>query len=259
MAYPNDPPAPPTLALKSGESINTGLVGWWPLTEGSGTSATDISGNSYTGTARSSQGWAVTSKGTAADNTSLTNGGFTYGDQADLDMFGDKSFSMWVNPNGGSATQVLFEKRASSGGLVGYTCYVRYATDSTIGFLADSGATTSTASSAAALPSSTWSHVCVVVSGNDATIYVDGSPGTTVTNANFAADLSNAVNFVTGYAQRDPGSQDDFDGSMQNVRVWDTALTAQQVSDIYATPWLGSNYEESGDTYFFPAHFGGRL
>jgi hypothetical protein len=245
-----DPPAPASmLPLDNASGINTSQELWLPLTDGSGTTATDISGNSYTGTARSSQGWATTLLGTAADNDSLTNGGFTYGDQSGLDMYGDKSFSLWVKPNGGSATQVLFEKRSSSGGLEGYSCYVRYNTDSTVGFLADSGSSTTTASSASALVTDVWSNVCVVVSGNNATIYVNGVAGTTVTNADFAADLSNTVDYVTGYAQRDPSTQDDFDGSMQNVRVWSRALTADEVWSIYSNPWLGSNYKlASGST-----------
>ena len=244
-----DPPAPASMLPLTSDAINTDQELWLPLTDGTGTTATDISGNSYAGTARSSQGWATTLLGTAADNDSLTNGGFTCGDQSGLDMYGDKSFSLWVKPNGGSATQVLFEKRSSSGGLEGYSCYVRYNTDSTVGFLADSGSSTTTASSASALVTDVWSNVCVVVSGNNATIYVNGVAGTTVTNADFAADLSNTVDFVTGYAQRDPSTQDDFDGSMQNVRVWSRALTADEVWSIYSNPWLGSNYKlASGST-----------
>ena len=254
------PPVPSNLTPLDSSSINTDQKLWLPLTDGSGATAVDISGNSYAGTARSSQGWSTTSLGTAANNTSLTNGGFTFGDQADLDMYGDKSFSLWVKPNGGSATQVLFEKRSSSGGLEGYSCYVRYNTDSTVGFLADSGSSTTTASSASALVTDVWSNVCVVVSGNNATIYVNGVAGTTVTNADFAADLSNTVDFVTGYAQRDPSTQDDFDGSVQNVRIWSRALSATEVADIFYSPWLGSAYtgtssDPATNRFFSPAAF----
>ena len=230
-------------------AINTNQELWLPLTDGTGTTATDISGNSYTGTARSSQGWATTLLGTAADNDSLTNGGFTCGDQSGLDMYGDKSFSLWVKPNGGSVTQMLLEKRNVGGGLEGYACYIRYGTDSTVGFLADSGSSTTTASSASALLTDVWSNVCVVVSGNDATIYVNGVAGTTVTSTDFAADLSNTVDFVVGHAQRYPLGSDDFDGNIQNVRVWSRALTADEIWSIYSNPWLGSNYKlASGST-----------
>ena len=49
MAYPNDPPAPSGMTL-TGASINTGLVGFWPLTNQSGTTTEDLSTGGNDGT-----------------------------------------------------------------------------------------------------------------------------------------------------------------------------------------------------------------
>jgi hypothetical protein len=103
-----------------------------------------------------------------------------------------------------------------------------------------------------------YNHFVVVFDGVNGSLYVDGVLHGTVSTLP-------SGNFSSTYGNIEIGGSSlstlDAKGDLQNLRIWNTALTAQQVSDIYTTPWLGSNYEEvvAGNTYFFPAHFGGRL
>ena len=66
MAYPNDPPVPSGLTPLSSDPVNTALVGWWPLTDGTGTTAKDISTGANDATAGGTVTWETTSNGAAA-------------------------------------------------------------------------------------------------------------------------------------------------------------------------------------------------
>ena len=244
MAYPNDPPAPPTLALKSGESINTGLVAWWPLTDGSGSTATDIStGGNDVGF--SVAGWEVESIGNCLDAVATSSNTATTLNHPSADV----SYSLWIK--GDTSNLVgLVDGRSTLGGLNGTRVDIssrkaKLVVDSSAGFLNTASSTTEVAP----ISGATWVHVACTWDGVNAKVYVNGTLETTVAHGGTLSSLES-------YDINTPSSGD---LSVQNVRIWNVALTAQQVSDIYATPWLGSNYEETGNTYFFPAHFGGRL
>lgn len=256
MAYPNDPPAPPTLALKSGESINTGLVGWWPLTDGTGTVAADIS--------------------TGGNDATLNSGSATWLDGSlgtSLDFALDRFFSTQpsFNPDGGDLTFSAWVKLDSSTShyLVDFADSSKTSNDCLLwvsgtslrfGERGDTDGGVHKNAQHTISATEDWFHVVGVKGGNSLRqLYFNG---------NYVAQSTNTiVNASTTYdrvglgclADSTPVSGGDF--KMQNVRVWSVALTAQQVSDIYTTPWLGSNYEEvvAGNTFFFPAHFGGRL
>lgn len=253
MAYPNDPPAPPTLALKSGESINVGLVGWWALTDGSGSAAKDISTGGNDGTASGTVNWLSGDKGNAADFASVTGYFDTGVGTSTLGISGGStgSVSAWVNyTSGGSITQNVFGDLGSGGLAPNFGMYI----GPSISFVdvwrneANARFTSVTFSG--------WMHFVAVYDTSNIYLYINGSLHGTIAS-------SGSINASTGNCMigNQPANNRNLEGQEQNVRVWNVALTAQQVSDIYTTPWLGSNYEEvvAGNTYFFPAHFGGRL
>jgi hypothetical protein len=77
--------------------------------------------------------------------------------------------------------------------------------------------------------SSGWNHVCVVRSGDNLTAYINNS--TEQVNQNFTGVSS--VNFGGSLTSRigDTGS---WSGFIDEVAIWDTALTSTQVSEIYS-------------------------
>ena len=251
MAYPNDPPAPPTLALKSGESINTGLVAWWPLTDGTGTTAADVSTGGNNGTLGTGVTWGTGSVGANAEFPSTLAGRV---DTA-LDLAGENAItvSAWIR-NDGSADGNSFGKIVTQSQGGAFDTYMNK--ELNISLTLDINSTTVQADNADIPAIGEWFHVCFVWEQSvTQAVYINGSlsGSGTADGSVIGATTHNVFIGGTSAATRP------WDGGIQNVRIWNTALTAQQVSDIYTTPWLGSNYEETGNTYFFPAHFGGRL
>lgn len=272
MAYPNDPPAPPTLALKSGESINTGLVGWWPLTETDDyvSGAADISGNANNGTQSGGVLSATTSIGNAASFDGTDNYiSATHDATLSFDVAAGATFSVWIKPDtvAGGATFSTTNPRyilAKSPANVESSNYLLRLLGGKIDFTYRNSGNTSYVtqrSDSEVVSAGSFQHVVAVHTGTSIVLYLNGSPVASTLTSGTATDSSrtNTSDFIIG--KEGLGTQRHFDGNVQNARIWNTALTAQQVSDIYTTPWLGSNYEEvvAGNTYFFPAHFGGRL
>ena len=257
MAYPNEPPAPPTLALKSGESINTGLVGWWPLTETDDyvSGAADISTNANDGTQ---------SGGVLSASTSL-------GNAASFDGVDDRFI---VSSFQGSASgSVSFWSKTDLSGTISYSAFISHGGDNAGIFeIANNGTSSNLrwrlnfsgvadggiSNLSGTIVAGVWTHYCLVWDSTNWVGYVDGVQSFSAAHGLTATAVTKNLYFGT---RRTTQASAHMPGNTQNVRVWNTALTAQQVSDIYTTPWLGSNYEEviAGNTYFFPAHFGGRL
>ena len=262
--FPYQPTAPPTLALKSGESINTGLVGWWPLTETDDyvSGAADISTNANDGTQSGGVLSALTSIGGAASFDGADDR-FEVDDAGDFDFgTGDFSVSAWVYFDTVPASVFQFTSRGDT--ALGSACWFGLSKTAAnkFDFVVDDNITKREAIGSTTVAAGTWYHVVGVRnSAGTNVLYVNGaSDGTVSDNGNSVSQSAAAYRKLRISAITNNGTYNEHhDGNIQNVRVWDTALTAQQVSDIYTTPWLGSNYEETGNTYFFPAHFGGRL
>jgi hypothetical protein len=260
-AIPYNPPAPPTLALKSGESINTGLVAWWALTDGSGSSPADISGNSETLTNGGSSEWGVQSVGNVAVTNNST-GAYYSTDSAFSTMIGGSTpatdpwtISFWVSTYLLGATYSERGILSIGGSSADGTPFldVQHSGTTFRFFWAGPGGWTNITG----VSHREWANVTISFDGTTCSVYTDGTLGGSRTATGTNGSTSDKLWIGTGYDNTSTVP----DTYIQNVRIWSTALTAQQVSDIYTTPWLGSNYEEvvAGNTYFFPAHFGGRL
>ena len=279
MAYPNDPPAPPTLALKSGESINNGLVGWWPLTDGTGTTAADVSTGGNDFTQSGSPAWVSTELGMAVDFNGTTD---IYKAQSNSILsFGngttDSPFSIaaWIKIDDGDTTSNPIFSKANGNGSGSTAGQLEYAFrvswngsnhELVLQIYDNNGNQQEKVAGGSSITTNEWHLCCCTYDGSGdrfgMEVYLDGvieSP-TRSNQGTYVAMHSLSFPAVIGsFLPNEPLYDQWMSGSIQNVRVWNVALTAQQVSDIYTTPWLGSNYEALGNTYFFPAHFGGRL
>ena len=80
------------------------------------------------------------------------------------------------------------------------------------------------------LPFATWKHIAVVLDGQTATLYVDGSLESTSAITMRLVDLGITANNWLGRSQY---AQDKyFKGQMDDFRVYDRALTAEQIAAI---------------------------
>lgn len=209
---------------------------------------TDLSGNNNNGTlfnfslpTDGFSGWDGSN--TNFDPSNLTFDGFNdevdFGNSSSLSLTGQFSLSAWVFISSTSATDIpIFGKsRGTTNGEGGYQI-VHNGLSPQIGFrtLQDIG---DTAVYSTTQPTNTWLHVTGVFDGTSVNVFINGNldssaPGLAPTAAPFN-------NFKAGAAPDHPNF---FGGKIANVRVYNTALTTQEVLDLYNS--------ESGD---FPPQF----
>ncbi|MFD1063593.1 LamG-like jellyroll fold domain-containing protein [Winogradskyella litorisediminis] len=80
--------------------------------------------------------------------------------------------------------------------------------------------------SAVVIPQNVWHHIAITHNGTTARLYIDGVLETT---ANLPLPADTDRSFLIGAAGRDGNSTAHFDGNIDEVRVWNTALTESQI------------------------------
>ena len=258
MTYPNDPPAPSGLTL-TGNSINNGLALFLPMTDGSGSSAVDISGNGYdaTGLSGSVPTWATETKGTVAE--------FVGGQRFMVPMAWwndnisggtDVSMSVWVKFN-------VVLQSSFYGTAVGLMQYDFGGNK----FIFEASRPYAYASLVAGEPSfqghniigrfyaNIWYHVVFTASnGGEMRAYFDGSlsprPGTQGDfTAKTAGNYTNTTyDSAVGGSSKINTLNRHFEGYKQNLRLWDRVLSASEVSQLFSDPWTGTSYSPNEST-----------
>ena len=201
-----------------------GLVGYWPLNEGSGTIAIDQSGNGNNGT------WAGTQAGTsgyysAGNNQSYAgyfDGSTDYVNVATSSNLPTADFTIaaWVNRssscNGGSYCNVFA------------TNYIRMDTvpnSSQINFASALGGSLNPSG----LTNETYDFLVGEIAGTAASFYVNGqlvASGTmNVTTTVVARIGMDGLSGIGGY--------DPFPGTIQNVRFYNRALSSAEIMALY--------------------------
>ncbi|MFD2725639.1 choice-of-anchor D domain-containing protein [Hyunsoonleella rubra] len=95
-----------------------------------------------------------------------------------------------------------------------------------LSFAINGGAATLTSS--VAIPESKWHHVAVIYNSGTATLYIDGVADTSASS--WPAPTATSRKFLIAAADGyDPNTTDYFAGNIDEVRVWDTALTVDQL------------------------------
>ena len=214
--------------------VSGGLVGYWPFEEMGGTGAGDFSGNGNGGTLAGANGlpaWTAGKLGGAVYFDGVDDKA-TIGDPASgvLD-FGTGSFSygawVYVSATVGSWDMAWY-KGGSSAGNAGYD--VELGASVWAADIAD--ATTLKAVNFSASPIlNRWVHLMAVVdrTGNQFCAYVDGALVGSCTDITGFGSVSNAAAAVIGSS----GSSYWFGGSIDDVRVYNRSLSADEVRTLY--------------------------
>ncbi|HKT31097.1 MAG TPA: LamG-like jellyroll fold domain-containing protein, partial [Gammaproteobacteria bacterium] len=224
----------PDAVFTTGSGSSGGLpnpLGWWKLNEGGGSTAVDSSGNGYTGSILGSPSWGTGLEGTDL----LLDGTDDYVDvpsSSALNAF-PLSISFWIKTADSSGLHGLINKYYPSS-FNGYQVFLNngnlcawYFRDSSDYVWDGSSCTLSTPG----IANNQWHHVVFVVDATGGNLYVDdvktasqtwtGSYGPTSTNQ----DLE--------FGQY-PGTTTPFvSGALSDVRLYASALTAQQVATLY--------------------------
>ncbi|MDH6433861.1 alpha-N-arabinofuranosidase [Streptomyces sp. SAI-144] len=205
----------------------------WSFDEGSGTTAADASGNAHTATLQGAAGWDTGKVG--AHSLSLTAGGNATASGPVVDTSKAFSVSAWVNlaQLGGYQTAVSIDGTVVSAFYLGLRddtgtfAFARLASDATQG--------AAVAAAASAPTADTWTHLVGVSDATEGVtrLYVNGVlEGETAYTAGWAGTGATAI----GRALYGGGQVDQWHGLIDDVQMFPTALTSEQVATLAGVP-----------------------
>ncbi len=221
--------------------INDGLVGYWKFDEAAGTSAADSSGYGNTGT---NNGATITS---ATDPVHFTDakllsfdGTDDYINMGNILPMGLNSLTVngWFKTTSNPATVGLFGK-TSTRGYLGRYGVLFYGGNISVVYDFDGGGAIFGTSQTSYIDG-TWHMVTAVYNrAGSATLYVDGvNKASSDISAYSAVDMQGTDRFIVGGYGDGPGTGvlagSYFDGLMDDVRIYNRALSAQEVQALAA-------------------------
>ena len=204
----------------------SGLVAAFGFDEGSGASVTDGSGNGNTGTT-SNATWAAAGKFGKALQFNGTSARVNVPDAASLHLTTAMTLEAWVNPSTVNANwrDVIYK---------GNDNYYLEATSSNAskpdaGLIA--GGTYADVYGTAVLPANTWSYLAETYDGSTVRLYVNGTQVGSVAHTGAITTSTNQLQ-IGG----DSLFGQYFAGMIDEVRIYNTALTAAQIQADQTTP-----------------------
>lgn len=199
-----------------------GLVGYWPMNEGTGTKAGDFSGNDNTGTLTGTPTWVKGKLGSGLNFTGYSHY-VQINDANSLDATSEVTLSAWINLSAYADGQPIISKAnnyqiQATGGNVRIVWY-------------DSG-TTAYEISVTAPSANAWHHIVGVVSGDlPSALYIDG-----VLQSSTPAVLSLGVSrILTNDVFLGTGTGGGYIGSIDEARIYNRALSAAEIVALYKT------------------------
>ena len=204
----------------------SGLVAAYGFNEGSGTTVTDASGNGNTGTI-SNTTWATTGKYGKALQFNGTSARVNVPDATSLHLTTGMTLEAWVNPStvNGNWRDVIYK---------GNDNYYLEATSTNAskpdaGLIA--GGSYADAYGSAALTANTWSYLAETYDGTTLRLYLNG---TQVASTAHTGTISTSTNPLQIGGDSIYGQN--FAGMIDEVRIYNTALTPTQIQTDQTTP-----------------------
>ena len=156
------------------------------------------------------------------------DGSVDYMDSDDyLDLDSDFTLSAWVKRDGSATSRDIISKRDALPYTEGYAMRINSSGHPSV-MWTNSGGTQQVLDASVELPSDEWHHIAVTYDGTDTRLYIDG-----VLDATQAMDppVANSQHFLIAAADYlAPAGH--WDGGIDEVRVWDTPLTVDQIRFI---------------------------
>ncbi|MFK7896673.1 MAG: LamG-like jellyroll fold domain-containing protein, partial [Myxococcota bacterium] len=226
--------------------IESGLVAHYLFDEGSGSVAIDEAGGDDTGTL---SGTPAPSRvtGILGEALEFADGGddiLTVADSANLDFgSGDFTVSYWYNTSTTPTSQARIVRKLDSGIAPGFVTFADSAND--INLVVSDG-TSSVALNGTGEFDGEWHLFTAVRTGNLFELYVDGSLIDSETLA--LGSIDNAEILTMGGST---GAPETYDGKLDEVRLYDRALSSSDVTELFNTSGSLTYPESNGANNYF--------
>ena len=214
--------------------IRDGLVGYYPLDEGSGETAYDASGNGNDGTLHNGASWIAQGAQNGAVNfDGTTDTRIELGTWNPAEGTGQLSLAMWIRWAGGGGTyQGLLGKRNEWPATTMFQFQVRPENGGT--FRLETGTYAIVSPNGTLTPLvQTWAHVAATFDGTTGRLYLNGEE---VASGSFAFTTagegsSMGIGCVTGGGAGHSGNGEVFSGDIDEVRIYNRALSEVDVQE----------------------------
>jgi len=223
----------PGLVLDRAHPLARGLAAWYPFNEGAGRRANDISGNGNHGTQLLDPAWTGT--GGKLTGSALTlNGSTQYVSvptSASLAIVGDMTMVCWLKISAYNWHMLFVKSNAGNAGP--YMAYVNQVRG-TIEFHRGNGTLDAYVESTNPGALNIWYCIAVTMTGTAVQHYLNGA-------TNGSGTLSTTIG-DSGTVLRLGNRSDGFwlGGQMANWRLYNRALSAAEVAQLYAEPLAGA-------------------
>jgi hypothetical protein len=202
---------------------NLGLVGYWPLNEGTSTIASDASGNGNTMRLQNPQNISAWTSGIRGGAVNFdTTDYFTASSTPSLNITDAITISAWIYALDWSSNRRIVQKGLNDN---------QYRLTAEGGILKFELLQVTFGSIATALPStSQWHHVVGTYDGGTIAIYIDGAlaNSTGATGSMFTSTDDVFIGTKSGST-----AGDFFDGKIDDVRIYNRGLSATEVAALY--------------------------
>lgn len=206
--------------LNKGDSLSKGLVGCWLMNEGAGNKVFDLSGNKNAGTFAGDTAWA---KGKYGSCLSFDGTGDYVEGIGPPGLTDEISISFWVKSN--DITKAQFPIRIFDTGIYfGNGGYIRWYPD----------VDRDPAAVSTSLVNGVWYHVAVAHSGIVHNLYKNG---VNIQNASSVALDVISATIGTQFGALTKGATWQLDGSIDNVSIYNRALSASEIALLYREPF----------------------
>jgi hypothetical protein len=209
-----------------------GLVGFWPFAEGTGATTIDASGHGHTGTLSAPE-WTPSGRIGAA---LAFDGADDVVSTGAWDVTGSElTIALWLNADSFGISDARLVSKATSSAEQAHTWMVSTINSGGIKLrfrLKTAGTTHTLIATAGGLVAGEWIHVAAVYDGTTMTLFQDGVPVGSMSKTGSITEAP-SVDVSIG---RNPDGYGAFDGRLDEVRIYDRALTQEEIALLSEGP-----------------------
>jgi len=159
-----------------------------------------------------------------------TDDSITIPDSSSLNFSGNTTLSAWVYATAASSTfDMVITKNSTDNASIQFQLYLQYSNSSTKKIRFKASAESSPVSSTGTLSNNVWNHIALSINSgvtNGSVFYINGQPAGTAT-------FSITANTEDVYIGDKSSNQYEFEGNINNVSVFNRALSENDILTIY--------------------------